>query len=173
MDLDALRLATVEFVRAHQAWAPVIVGVLAFCESLAVLSLIVPATVLLLGIGALAGAIGIPVPPLVAGAALGAILGDWLSYEVARHFGEPIKRMWPLRNYPEMLARGEAFTRRFGAWAIFLGRFFGPARAAVPLVAGIFAMPRLPFQAANVLSALIWAVAMLLPGAGLTEWFRG
>jgi membrane protein DedA with SNARE-associated domain len=43
----------------------------------------------------------------------------------------------------------------------------------VPLVAGIFDMPRLRFQLANVASALIWAVGILAPGAGLLEWWRG
>ena len=52
MDIEALKIAVVAFVATHQAWAPLIVAVLAFCESLALLSLLVPATVMLLGIGA-------------------------------------------------------------------------------------------------------------------------
>jgi membrane protein DedA with SNARE-associated domain len=71
-----------------------------------------------------------------------------------------------------MVVKGEAFTRRFGVWAIFIGRFFGPARAVVPLVAGIFEMPRVPFQAANIASAMVWAFALLAPGTGLMEWLR-
>ena len=69
-----------------------------------------------------------------------------------------------------MMARGEAVCRRWGAWGIFAGRFFGPARAVVPLVAGIFRLPRLPFQLANVASALVWAFVLLAPGAGLLTW---
>ena len=69
-----------------------------------------------------------------------------------------------------MITKGEAFTRKYGVWAIFIGRFFGPARAFVPLAAGIFEMPRMPFQIANVTSALIWAFLMLLPGKGFAEW---
>ena len=53
MDLDILTTMLLDFVRAHQGWAPLIVGALAFAESLAVVSLLVPSTVLLLGIGAL------------------------------------------------------------------------------------------------------------------------
>ena len=44
---------------------------------------------------------------------------------------------------------------------MFIGRFFGPLRAAVPLVAGIFEMPYWRFQFANFTSAFVWA-AMLL-----------
>ena len=70
------------------------------------------------------------------------------------------------------IANGETFTKKYGVWAIFLGRFFGPARAFVPLVAGIFEMPRTPFQIANVTSALLWAFLMLAPGTGFGTWLR-
>ena len=72
--------------------------------------------------------------------------------------------MWPLSRYPALLPRGEAFVRRWGIPGIFIGRFFGPLRASVPLAAGIFEMPYWRFQAANVVSALVWAAALLLFG---------
>ena len=167
MDFEALKTATVEFVRAHQIWAPFIVAGLAFCESLAFLSLLVPATVMLVGSGALIGTTGIDFVPIWLGGAIGASLGDWLSYEVGRWLEKGAHRIWPLSRHPELIDKGEAFTRRFGVWAIFLGRFFGPARAVVPLVAGIFEMPRLAFQLANVTSAFAWAFALLAPGTSL------
>lgn len=172
MDLDALRIATLDFVKAHQEWTPLIVGLLAFCESLAFLSLLVPATVILVGIGALIGATGIPFWPAVAAAALGAVLGDWLSYEFGRHYQQGCKRLWPMRAYPEMVEKGERFLQRWGAASVAIGRFFGPARAVVPLIAGIFCVGRLPFQVANVVSAIAWALLLLGPGAGLVEWLR-
>ena len=48
--------------------------------------------------------------------------------------------------------------------AIFIGRFFGPLRASVPLVAGIFRMPYWPFQLANFSSAFLWAFVLLTMG---------
>jgi membrane protein DedA with SNARE-associated domain len=172
MDFDTLRMTVLDFVRDHQAWAPAITGLVAFCESLAVLSLLVPATVILIGIGALIGTGAIPFLPVMAAAAIGAILGDWLSYEIGRHYKDGAKRLWPLSRYPEMVAKGETFCRRWGAWAIFVGRFIGPARAVVPLVAGISLLPRLPFQLANLTSAFLWAFVWLAPGAGILELFR-
>jgi membrane protein DedA with SNARE-associated domain len=44
------------------------------------------------------------------------------------------------------------------------GRFFGPLRASVPLVAGIFDMPFWRFQIANVTSAFVWAAVLLTLG---------
>jgi membrane protein DedA with SNARE-associated domain len=45
------------------------------------------------------------------------------------------------------------FFKRWGAWAIVIGRFLGPLRASVPIVAGITEMPQVRFQIANWTSA--------------------
>ncbi|MCK2053143.1 DedA family protein [Methylobacterium sp. 37f] len=173
MDFEALRTSTLAFVEANQGWTPLIVGILAFCESLAFLSLLVPATFLLLGIGALMGSVGIPFWPVMLAGAFGAALGDWVSYEFGHYYKEGAKQMWPMRRYPALVERAERFCHRWGAGGILIGRFIGPARAVVPLIAGVFGVKRLPFQIANVTSALAWAFLMLAPGAGLLANFKG
>ncbi|GJE36836.1 DedA family protein [Methylobacterium persicinum] len=171
MDIEALKDSTLAFVETHKAWTPVIAAVLAFCESVAVLSLFVPATVILMAVGALIGGAGLAFWPVVIGAALGAATGDWLSYEVGRWLGPGAKQKWPLNRYPAMTLKAEGFIGRWGVAAVALGRFFGPARALVPLLAGVLGMARLPFQFANVTSAAVWAFVLLAPGAGLLAWF--
>ena len=52
----------------------------------------------------------------------------------------------------------------WGVPSIFIGRFFGPLRASVPLAAGIFEMSYWPFQIANFVSALVWSAVLLLFG---------
>jgi len=158
--------AVVEFVRANQVWAPFIVGALAFGESLAFISLLLPATIALVGIGALIGATGIAFFPIWLGASIGAALGDWLSYWLGVKFENPVAKVWPLSRYPDLMPSGHAFVERYGIYAVFIGRFFGPFRAVVPLVAGILEMPFWPFQFANVTSAMLWAAVLLTPG-----WF--
>jgi membrane protein DedA with SNARE-associated domain len=172
MDLDNLTAMLLDFVRVHQGWTPLIVGALAFAESLAVVSLLVPSTVLLLGIGALIGASRLEFWPIWLGAAAGAILGDWLSYAIGFRFKHAVFRVWPLSSHQHLSDRGEQFFARWGAWGVFLGRFIGPMRAVVPLTAGIFAMPMLLFQTATIASAFVWAFIMLAPGAGLTALAR-
>ena len=78
MTLPDFAVPVIEFIRAHEAWAVPIVFVLAFGESLAFIALLLPATVILWGIGALVGASGISFWPLWLAAAFGAALGDWL-----------------------------------------------------------------------------------------------
>ena len=167
-ELKAWSDTILAFVRDHKAWAPLVVGVLAFGESLAFISLILPFFVILVAIGALFGASGgIDFIGILVGAAVGAALGDWLSYWLGYHYAEQIGRMWPLSRYPELLPKGRAFFERFGAWAIVLGRFSGPLRASVPIVAGALRMPPVTFQLANWSSAFLWAGVLLTLGDGM------
>jgi len=174
--LDAYSLEMVEFVRAHQAWAAPLAFALAFGESLAFLSLLIPAWAALIGIGALIGAGNLNFWPIWIAAALGAALGDWLSYWLGIRIGRPIAEIWPLSRHPKLLPNAEAFVRRWGAPAIVIGRFFGPLRASAPLAAGIFRMPYWQFQIANFRSAFLWAGVLLSIGDVVTlalEWAWG
>jgi membrane protein DedA with SNARE-associated domain len=78
--------------------------------------------------------------------------------------------MWPLRNHPNLLEQGRVFFKRWGVWAIVIGRFSGPLRASVPIVAGSIEMPWLRFQLANWSSAFLWAAALLSPGTFAGRW---
>ena len=172
MTFEEMTAGVTAFVRTNQAWAPFIVGALAFGESLAVVSVLIPATVMMVAIGALIGAADLAFWPIWLGAVIGGSIGDWVSYELGRYIGEPAKHRWPLNQQPHLVDRTERLISRYGVAGVFLGRFFGPLRALIPLVAGIFDMPRWPFQTANVSSAIVWATGLLAPGAGLLAWLH-
>src|ERR1041384_1213747 len=154
----------VDFVREHQAWAAPIVFALAFAESLAFISLLVPAWGALVLIGGVVQAGGLSFWPIWVAGAVGAALGDWLSYWIGLKLERRVQHIWPLSKYPQMIPMGEAFIKNWGALGIFIGRFSGPLRASVPLVAGIFEMPFWRFQLANFVSAFVWAATLLLLG---------
>ncbi len=69
----------------------------------------------------------------------------------------------PSARDPHLIEHGQNFFEQYGAFGVFLGHFFGPVRAVIPVVAGMFAMRQLPFQIANVASALIWAAGVIAP----------
>jgi membrane protein DedA with SNARE-associated domain len=172
-DMEGWMHGLIDFVRLHQHWAAPIVLLLAFGESLAFISLLIPAWGALVAIGALIGASGISFWPVWIAGAVGAALGDWLSYWFGFKYKDRVSQMWPLSKFPELLPRGEAFVRKWGVPSLYIGRFFGPLRASVPLAAGIFEMPYWRFQVANFLSAMIWSAVLLLFGDGLShavEW---
>jgi membrane protein DedA with SNARE-associated domain len=75
-----------------------------------------------------------------------------------------------------LIPKGEAFVKKWGILGIFIGRFFGPLRASVPLIAGIFEMPIWRFQLANFSSAFVWAAVLLTlgdVGAEAIKWLWG
>jgi membrane protein DedA with SNARE-associated domain len=154
----------VDFVRVHQAWAAPVVFVLCFVESLAFVSLILPAWGALVVIGTMIQAGGLNFWPIWIAGSIGAALGDWLSYWIGRKLEHTVQHIWPLSRHPQLIPKGEAFIRKWGALGIFIGRFSGPLRASVPLVAGIFEMPFWRFQIANFTSAFVWAAVLLLLG---------
>lgn len=169
MDIESLTNAVVGFVRTHRELAPFVLGLLTFGESLAFVSLLVPATSILVAIGFVIAAADIPLWQAWLGAVVGAIAGNGLSYGIGRRYKTAAYEIWPLSRRPELIERGERFFGRFGPWAVFFSRFIGPARAVVPLMSGVFLMPPPLFQAANFASAFVWAFLLLAPGAGLVH----
>lgn len=153
-----------DLIVRHGAWSGPIVGVLAFLESLVIVGLFVPAIASMIAIGGLMGAGIIEPAPVLICAIVGAVLGDWVSYLLGRSMGRSIYHHPWLRSHRLGFARARLFFRRHGFVSILLGRFLGPIRSTIPVVAGVLKMPRGAFQGANILSALIWAPALLAPG---------
>ncbi len=158
-----------DFIAAHRAWAIPLIFLVSFGESFAFLSLVVPGTTILAACGALVPGGTLSIWPLLAGAIPGAVLGDGISYWLGRRYGPAITGCWPMSRHPGMVAKGEAFLQRHGTASVAIGRFFGPVRAVIPLVAGMARMDRRAFWIANVASAIVWAPAVMLPGA-LLGW---
>lgn len=171
MNLDGITHAVLAFIGDHRELAPLVVGLMTFGESLAFVSLLLPATTIIVAVGFMIAAAEIPFWQAWAGAVTGAFLGNWISYAIGRRYKTAAYGIWPLSRKPDLVARGERFFGRFGSWAVFLGRFFGPARAVIPLISGIFLMPAILFQSANLASALVWGFLLLAPGAGLAQRF--
>ena len=169
MDFQAYVDQVIAFARDNAVWAPPIVFALAFGESLAFVSLLFPAWGALVAIGALIGTSGISFWPVWIAAALGAAFGDWLSYWIGLKLEYSVQHIWPLSRHPDLIPRGERFMKTWGIPGIFIGRFFGPLRASVPLIAGIFEMPFWRFQFANFTSAFVWAAVLLTLGDGISK----
>lgn len=178
--MDDLAARATLLLSLHGAWAGPVVGLLSFGESLAVVGLFIPATAVMLGVGGLVGTGVLDPLPIIIWAIGGAILGDWISYWAGRRIGPSVYRRWPLKGQKPMVARTRLFFRKYGFTAVFIGRFLGPIRATVPLVAGVMEMAGKPFQIANFASAILWVPVMFLPGIlaantigpsfRLTEW---
>jgi membrane protein DedA with SNARE-associated domain len=169
MEIQTIVQQTVDFVRTNEGWAAPVVFALAFGESLAFISLLIPAWGALVAIGALIGPSGINFWPVWIAGSLGAAFGDWISYWIGLKLEYTVAKVWPLSRHPDLIPRGEIFMRKWGIPGIFIGRFFGPLRASVPLIAGIFEMPFWRFQIANFSSAFVWAAVLLTIGDAISK----
>lgn len=165
--------AIISVARDNPQMALAVVFLLALGESLAVVSLFVPATFILVAVSAVLGAGGIGFGPAWIAASVGAALGYALSYWIGLLFKEEIPGLWPFRGRPELLTRGHDLIARYGMLGVFIGHFFGPARASVPIVAGMLAMRQVPFHVANIPASLVWSAAVLSPGQVGLQWLSG
>ena len=156
-----------DFISGNPHLAVVIVFFVAASEAIAVVGALVPGTAILIGVGAVVGLGHLPLGPILIAATLGAVAGDGLSYWFGHRYKERVAVMWPLSRRPDLLVRGESFFTRYGSMSIVIGRFVPVLRAIIPVVAGMFRMPPLRFYSVNVLSAVIWAPAHILPGAAV------
>jgi membrane protein DedA with SNARE-associated domain len=164
--------AIVDFVAAHPHYAITAVFFLALSEAIPLIGIVVPGSTLVLGISAIGTGANINPWHLLIAAAVGAILGDGLSFWLGRRYKREILLAWPLNRYPQFIDRSETFITRYGAASVFLARFAAVVRAFVPLVAGILGMSPRQFYAANILSALAWAPAHVFPGVLLAMAIR-
>jgi undecaprenyl-diphosphatase len=153
-----------EWIRQNPDMAGLVVFAMALAESLAIVGVLIPGVVILFGAGALIGTGVLDFWSMCLWAVAGAIIGDGLSYWLGHHFEYLTERWRWFRLHPDHLQRGITFFQKYGDLSVALGRFFGPIRAVVPLVAGLLRMPPQRFFIANVLSALVWAPAYLVPG---------
>jgi len=156
--------ALLAFITHHSGLAYGAIFLISLSESLALVGLIVPGTVTMFGVGAVVatGSLGLTTVLLLAMS--GAVAGDGISYWLGHHYRERLVNIWPFSRYPEMLKKGEAFFHRHGGKSVLFGRFVGPVRPVIPVVAGMMGMRPSHFSVVNVLSAIGWALVYILPG---------
>jgi len=152
------------WISAHPTWSGLIVFLISLSESLAVVGLLVPGVVMMTAIGGMMGAGILPFWETLSWAIFGAIVGDGISYWLGYHYHERLRQFWLFRRFPKLMARGETFFKAHGGKSIVFGRFVGPVRPMIPVIAGMMDMTPKRFLVFNVLSAIAWAPLYSLPG---------
>ncbi|HOO64799.1 MAG TPA: DedA family protein, partial [Synergistaceae bacterium] len=126
--------------------------------------LLVPGTVIMFSVGTIVATGSLRLLPVLLMAMSGAVMGDGASYWLGHHYKDRLMHVWPFSRYPGMLKKGEEFFLRQGGKSVLFGRFVGPVRPVIPVVAGMLGMAPLRFSVVNILSAIGWALAYILPG---------
>ncbi|GGC81985.1 VTT domain-containing protein [Marinobacter halophilus] len=152
------------WVGDNPGWLILVLFATAMAESLVIVGLIVPGVAILFGFAALAGKSGMPLSEALMWAGLGAVTGDIISFAVGRYFKGRLHSVWPFSRYPRLVTRGEAFFIAHGGKSVVAGRFIGPIRPVIPLVAGALHMSWQRFLTFNLISAVGWALVYVVPG---------
>ncbi|HEY3309235.1 MAG TPA: LssY C-terminal domain-containing protein [Desulfuromonadaceae bacterium] len=153
-------LPQIEHFRILGYWLVLFISLL---ESLVLVGVIVPGAVLVVFAGALAAQGYFDLGDLVWFTAIGAVLGDGISFLLGQRGTGLFKETNKVLKV-SYLEAGEQFFRKHGAKSIFLGRFIGLVRAVIPFVAGLSGMAAKRFYLWNILSAFAWAASHLLAG---------
>jgi len=103
--------------------------------------------------------------------AIGCNLGSVIAYEIGYYGGRPLAEKYGSyilmsRHDVEIADR---FFKRFGGWAIFVGRLLPVVRTFIALPAGIARMPRVPFHVYTFLGSWPWCFGLAYFGMKLGD----
>ena len=157
------------WLHTHPNNAVFITFFIAFAESLAIIGTLIPGSITMTAIGILAGSGILRIDLTFISAILGAVAGDGVSYAIGAKFSDRLTQIWPFRRYPRWITYGKDYFARHGGNSVLIGRFFGPLRSIIPLIAGMLRMSRWHFFFANVISGIGWSILYLTPGILIGE----
>ena len=107
---------------------------------------------------------GVNIWVMAIGVGVWAWLGDQVGYALGRHFGRPYLDRRKGEWLRKAIASSERFYKKYGWWAMVIGRFMPMVRALVPPIAGISRMNYYKFFSSNLVGALAWGVGLTVAG---------
>ncbi|PLX91747.1 MAG: hypothetical protein C0621_10720 [Desulfuromonas sp.] len=139
-------------------------ALVSFLESLALIGILFPGSVLIVLIGMISAHHDALFLPLALCCAAGAILGDLVSYGLGARFSERLLSHRLMQQHQETLHRAELFFAEHGGKSVFFGRFVGFLRPFIPFIAGGTRMRPTSFTLYALVSGLLWGTTY--PGLG-------
>lgn len=143
---------------------------IALIESLAIIGTIIPGSLTMLPFGLMLGSGILPFWSTFYFIILGAFIGDLISYYIGVYYKNNIAEWSFFKKNPSWLESSQKFINHHGGKSIIIGRFFGPLRSSIPLIAGALDMKTTPFILAAIPSVILWALVYLAPGFTVSKW---
>jgi membrane-associated protein len=115
-----------------------------------------------------------PLPLVILGCAVAAIIGDQVGYAVGHRYGAGLATRPDSRFLKrEQLVRAEDFFDRHGSKTVVLARFVPFVRTFAPIVAGASKMGHRTFTIYNIIGGTLWVATVTLLGWALGTRFPG
>ncbi len=142
----------------------ILIFFISLLESLALVGLFMPGSVLIVFAGFLAAHGKGTYLSLVIASTAGAMLGDLISFWLGARMGSTLLNRPSFQKRIDLFRKSQVFFIEHGGKSVLLGRFFGPLRPFIPFVAGSSHMNPKAFTAFALLAGALWGLAY--PGIG-------
>jgi undecaprenyl-diphosphatase len=161
----------IEYLQSVLAWVAqhtmLALAVVFFCcigESIIVLGVLIPTTVVLCGAGALVALGTLPFWTVAGLAVAGAVIGDGINFWIGRRWGNRALESHYAQRYQEPIAQSRRLFERHGAKALVLARFIGLVRPFIAAIAGAYGMSPLRFVLVELFAGALWAIPLVALG---------
>lgn len=156
----------IDITQEYQTWTYLILFLIIFAETGLVVMPFLPGDSVLFAMGALIAKPETNLNLLVMLVLLiaAAILGDFVNYEIGKHFGQRVFRKDSKIFKPSYLEKTQSFYDKYGLKTIIYARFVPIVRTFAPFVAGVVKMPYSKFGLYNIAGGILWVTLFLLGG---------
>ncbi len=158
-----------DWLHANPEFALLVVPVLAFLEAFIGIGLFISGIILLSVCSLLYVQEIATLSEMLPLAFVGASLSDHIGYYFGRWIGPQFHDTRLAIRRRAMLDRVESLFRKYGAFAIIIGRFLTPIRSLVPLLTGVSGMPRVRYSLFDLLACAIWTTGLGLLIVGVDK----
>lgn len=156
----------IDITQEYQTWTYLILFLIIFAETGLVVMPFLPGDSVLFAMGALIAKPETNLKLLVMLVLLiaAAILGDFVNYEIGKHFGQRVFRKDSKIFKHSYLEKTQSFYDKYGLKTIIYARFVPIVRTFAPFVAGVVKMPYSKFGLYNIAGGILWVTLFLLGG---------
>lgn len=154
-----------ELVNQYGNWVYAILFLIVFCETGLVVLPFLPGDSMLFAAGTLAAMGDMNVVLLMVLLIIAAILGDFVNFEIGKHFGRKLFANPNSKIFKQSyLKKTEEYYAKYGGRTIIIARFVPIVRTFAPFVGGMGDMPYREFVRYNIIGAVIWVCSFTLLG---------
>ena len=146
----------------HREQAVLLVPLLAFMETCVGIGLFVPALLLVIVTSVFYANDWADLWVMATMAMVGSSIGDHVGFYAGRAVGHRVHGWRIIQRNAARWARTEATVRRFGPWAIFIGRLIPAIRSLVPAMMGVTEFKRRRYTLFDVAACSLWALGLVV-----------
>lgn len=154
-----------QIVNDYGSWVYAVLFAIVFCETGLVVLPFLPGDSMLFAAGSIAAIGGMNIFVLIGLLILAAVLGDFVNFEIGKHFGKKLFANPNSRIFkPQYLEKTHEYYAKYGGRTIIIARFVPIVRTFAPFVGGMGQMPYREFVKYNLIGAVVWVTGFTLLG---------